>query len=195
MQTVAFSDFTVFHEVLKSIPNNYQLQLSNSSAIRYAQLFTIHPTLKVFCNRGTSGIDGSTSTAIGASLIHNAPTVFITGDLSFLYDSNALWNNYLRSDFRMIVVNNQGGGIFNLLPISKGPEAESYFNLLTTPHQTPLHKVIASLGLPVKVAVTKEDYQRELDEWTKNPKLTFLEVQFNDLANQDVYNNLKTVRI
>src|SRR5690606_39499412 len=69
--------------ILKSIPDNYQLQLSNSSTIRYTQLFNINPTLKVFCNRGTSGIDGSTSTAVGASLVSEKPTLLITGDLGF----------------------------------------------------------------------------------------------------------------
>ena len=68
LNKIEFSDFLVFHEVLKSIPINYQLQLANSSTVRYAQLFDIDASVKVYCNRGTSGIDGSTSTAIGASL-------------------------------------------------------------------------------------------------------------------------------
>ncbi len=86
------SDFKVFEQVLESIPNNCQLQISNSSIIRYAQLFSVKDSLHVFCNRGTSGIDGSTSTAIGAAFASENQTVFITGDLSFFYDSNALWN-------------------------------------------------------------------------------------------------------
>jgi len=116
VQQIDFSDMLVFHAISKSIPNNYQLQLSNSSTVRYAQLFDLNPSLNVFCNRGTSGIDGSTSTAVGASLYCTNPTVLVTGDLSFLYDSNALWNNYIRPDFRIIVVNNEGGGIFRILP-------------------------------------------------------------------------------
>lgn len=92
------------------------LQLSNSSTIRYAQLFPQKESITVFCNRGTSGIDGSTSTAIGASMVVNRPTVFVTGDLSFFYDSNALWNRYTPSDFRIIIINNAGGGIFRILP-------------------------------------------------------------------------------
>jgi len=84
----------------------------------------LKPSLRVFCNRGTSGIDGSTSTAIGASIYNKTPTLFITGDLSFLYDSNALWNSYLRPDLRIIVINNSGGGIFRILP---GKEDTSNF--------------------------------------------------------------------
>src|SRR5690606_35888876 len=60
-----FSDFSVYERVLKTIPDHYQLQLSNSSTIRYAQLFQLNNKLQVFCNRGTSGIDGCISTAVG----------------------------------------------------------------------------------------------------------------------------------
>jgi 2-succinyl-5-enolpyruvyl-6-hydroxy-3-cyclohexene-1-carboxylate synthase len=116
LERIPFSDFLAFHDVISNIPHNYQVQLANSSTVRYTQLFDMHASLRVFCNRGTSGIDGSTSTAIGASLIDEHPTLLITGDLSLLYDSNGLWNSYIRPDFRIIVVNNGGGGIFRILP-------------------------------------------------------------------------------
>ena len=121
---IDFSDMSAFDQISSNIPEDYQLQLANSSTVRYAQLFDLKPSLQVFCNRGTSGIDGSTSTAIGASIYNKTPTLFITGDLSFLYDSNALWNDYLRSDLRIIVINNSGGGIFRILP---GRETSSNF--------------------------------------------------------------------
>jgi 2-succinyl-5-enolpyruvyl-6-hydroxy-3-cyclohexene-1-carboxylate synthase len=70
----------------------------------------------MYCNRGTSGIDGSTSTAIGASIFNKKPTFFISGDLSFFYDSNALWNNYIPNNLKIILINNGGGGIFRILP-------------------------------------------------------------------------------
>ena len=125
---IPFSDFTVFETVLKSIPNHSNIQSANSSTIRYLQLFDLNKTLKVFCNRGTSGIDGSTSTAIGAATISNSQTVFITGDLSFFYDSNALWNNYIPNSFRIILINNQGGGIFRILPGPKNTDTfDTYF--------------------------------------------------------------------
>jgi 2-succinyl-5-enolpyruvyl-6-hydroxy-3-cyclohexene-1-carboxylate synthase len=113
---VKFSDLKAFEIVLSALPKNIQLQISNSAAIRYAQLFEIDNTIQVFCNRGTSGIDGSTSTAIGAAVGSGKPTVLITGDVSFLYDSNALWNNYIPNNFKIILMNNGGGGIFRILP-------------------------------------------------------------------------------
>ncbi|MEM0516994.1 2-succinyl-5-enolpyruvyl-6-hydroxy-3-cyclohexene-1-carboxylic-acid synthase [Aequorivita flava] len=125
---IPYSDFMVFCEIFHLLPQNIQLQLSNSATIRYAQLFNISPSISVFCNRGTSGIDGSTSTAIGAALASKLPTIFITGDLSFFYDSNALWNNYIPQDFKIIVINNGGGGIFRILPGEKNTELfNTYF--------------------------------------------------------------------
>ncbi|WP_298553702.1 thiamine pyrophosphate-binding protein [uncultured Algibacter sp.] len=128
METIPFSDFKVFNTVLKSIPETYILQSGNSSTIRYMQLFKINKTIDVFCNRGTSGIDGSTSTAIGCAVVNDKPTVLITGDLSFFYDSNALWNNYIPKNFRIIIVNNKGGGIFRILPGHKNTDNfDAYF--------------------------------------------------------------------
>jgi 2-succinyl-5-enolpyruvyl-6-hydroxy-3-cyclohexene-1-carboxylate synthase len=127
VKSIPFCDFKVFDSVLKHIPSNSMVQSSNSSTIRYLQLFNLNSSLTVFCNRGTSGIDGSTSTAVGASCVSEKPTVFITGDLSFFYDSNALWNNYIPSNFRIIIINNRGGGIFRILPGNKNSENFSTF--------------------------------------------------------------------
>ena len=93
--------------------------MSNSATIRYAQLFDIKEGVQVFCNRGTSGIDGSTSTAVGAAVASESPTLLITGDLSFFYDSNGLWNKHIPANFKIIVINNGGGGIFRILPGEK----------------------------------------------------------------------------
>ena len=128
LKEIPFSDFKVFDYILKSIPNNSLFQVSNSSAIRYIQLFDVNKTLQVFCNRGTSGIDGSTSTAIGTASVVEKQTVFVTGDLSFFYDSNALWNQYIPKSFRIILINNSGGGIFRILPGHKNtPNFDAFF--------------------------------------------------------------------
>lgn len=128
LSKIPFSDFTVFDKVIPSLPKNSQLQISNSSAIRYAQLVDIDPSIAVFCNRGTSGIDGSTSTAVGAALASGQETILITGDISFLYDSNALWNNYIPKNFKIILLNNGGGGIFRILPgHQETPVFNTYF--------------------------------------------------------------------
>src|SRR5690606_11278642 len=105
--------------------------LSNSAVVRYSQLFSIKPGLEIYCNRGTSGIDGSTSTAIGSAVGSAKETVLITGDLSFLYDSNALWNNYIHKNFKIVIINNGGGGIFRILPGEKDtPNFDKYFETI-----------------------------------------------------------------
>lgn len=116
MQTIPFSDLKSFHIIWNNLPQNIQLQISNSAVIRYAQLFETNESIDVYCNRGTSGIDGSTSTAIGSAVVSQKPVVHICGDISFFYDSNALWNNYIPQNFKIIIINNSGGGIFRILP-------------------------------------------------------------------------------
>lgn len=116
LSKIPFSDFKAFDQIMAVLPANSQLQISNSSAIRYAQLIDLDPSIEVYCNRGTSGIDGSTSTAIGAAYANPKQTTLITGDIGFLYDSNALWNKYIPKNFKIILINNGGGGIFRILP-------------------------------------------------------------------------------
>jgi 2-succinyl-5-enolpyruvyl-6-hydroxy-3-cyclohexene-1-carboxylate synthase len=116
LRSVPFSDLKVFDIIINELPQGIILQLSNSATVRYAQLFDMDRSVEVFCNRGTSGIDGSTSTAIGCAVVGKKQTFLVTGDLSFFYDSNALWNNYIPNNFRIILINNSGGGIFRILP-------------------------------------------------------------------------------
>lgn len=131
MQNIPFTDFKAFQHILKFLPKNSVLQLGNSAIVRYAQLFMLDNSLHVFCNRGTSGIDGSTSTAIGAAVATHKPVVFITGDLSFFYDANGLWNNYIPKNFKIILINNNGGGIFRILPGEKDtPNFDKYFETI-----------------------------------------------------------------
>ncbi len=115
LRDVKFSDLKVFQILSNKIPSNYKIQASNSSPVRYFQLFDLKNNNAMFCNRGTSGIDGCTSTAIGMAA-KDAPVVLVTGDLSFLYDMNALGIKYIPNHFRIIIINNQGGGIFKILP-------------------------------------------------------------------------------
>ncbi len=133
LKEIPFSDFVAFERIIKNIPKGYQVHLANSSTVRYAQLFTMDQSLQVFCNRGTSGIDGSTSTAVGSSIHSKAPTLLLTGDLSFFYDSNALWNKYMRPDFRIVLINNSGGGIFRILPGKE--DTEEFETFFETSHE------------------------------------------------------------
>lgn len=109
-----WSDFRVFDFVLKNLPA-CNLHLGNSTPIRYAQLFEMRDDIEYFSNRGTSGIDGCSSTAAGVAYLSNKLNVLMTGDVSFYYDSNAWWNNYLKGNLKIILINNKGGNIFRII--------------------------------------------------------------------------------
>jgi 2-succinyl-5-enolpyruvyl-6-hydroxy-3-cyclohexene-1-carboxylate synthase len=183
LKTIPFSDFSVFNTLLKSLPKQSNLQVSNSSTIRYSQLFQMPKQIKVFCNRGTSGIDGSTSTAIGAALATKERTTFITGDLSFFYDSNALWNNYIPKNFRIIVINNEGGGIFRILPGHKNTDNfDMYFE---TKHKLSAKQLCEMYGFKYSKANDQTTLDKELEFFyntAKQPKLleVFTPSRIND---------------
>ncbi|MEN9400071.1 MAG: 2-succinyl-5-enolpyruvyl-6-hydroxy-3-cyclohexene-carboxylic-acid synthase [Bacteroidota bacterium] len=124
-----YADLGVFDVMHDYLPENSVLHMANSSVVRYCQLFDPINSVDYYCNRGTSGIDGSTSTAVGAAAAdEDRLHVIVTGDISFFYDSNALWNRYIGQNFRIILVNNQGGGIFNIIPgPASTPQREAYF--------------------------------------------------------------------
>lgn len=172
---IPFSDFKVFDFICQNVPKNSQLQVSNSSAIRYLQLFDLDKSIQVFCNRGTSGIDGSTSTAIGAALATNLPTILITGDISFLYDSNALWNNYIPKNFKIILLNNSGGGIFRILPGHQ--ETETFNRYFETSHQLNASHLAKMYGFDYFEANDEATLQQQYKSFlNQNEKPSILEI-------------------
>ncbi len=188
----SYSDLKVFEQVLSSIPNNSNLQLSNSSTIRYTQLFDVNKTLHVFCNRGTSGIDGSTSTAIGAAFAKKNQTVFITGDLSFFYDSNGLWNNYIPNNFRIIIINNNGGGIFRFIP---GPQKTNATHYFETPHQLTAKHLAKMYNFAYKSVLDLESLKIALESFyiaSHQPKILeiFTPKEVNDVVLKNYFKNV-----
>lgn len=186
LKQLPFSDFAVFEQLLRGIPEGYQVHLANSTAVRYTQFFPMHSSWQVYCNRGTAGIDGSTSTAVGASIHHPTPTVLLTGDLGFFYDSNALWNNYIRPDFRIIVINNAGGGIFKLLPGKE--ETEAYTTFLETPHQLTAEHLAKMYGFAYYVATDAAQLAQQLQGFYEaSPQPKILEIHTPQQINPEVF--------
>jgi len=126
-----FNEFTAMYKALQLLPDGTALHLANSMAVRYANILGVPPgrQVEVFANRGTSGIDGCTSTAVGAALAQPArPVVLLTGDVAFFYDRNALWHNYPTPNLRVVLLNNHAGGIFRLIDGPRQqPELEEFF--------------------------------------------------------------------
>ncbi|MDR0230092.1 MAG: 2-succinyl-5-enolpyruvyl-6-hydroxy-3-cyclohexene-1-carboxylic-acid synthase [Flavobacteriaceae bacterium] len=193
LQQAPFSDFKAMELLIPTLPQDSILQISNSSTIRYAQLLPINDTIEVFCNRGTSGIDGSTSTAIGAAIGSDKQTVLITGDIGFLYDSNALWNNYTPSNFKIIILNNQGGSIFRSLP---GHQDTDVFN---TYFETTHQHTAEQLAKMYDYAYYKSDDEASLIEnlelfWSNNTVPSILEIftptKINNVVLSDYFKNM-----
>lgn len=193
LTTAPHSDLKAFERIIATIPHHTQVHFSNSAVIRYSQLFAMHRSLPVFCNRGTSGIDGSTSTAIGAAFTYEGATLFVTGDLSFFYDSNALWNSYIPANFRIILVNNSGGGIFRIIP---GPSTSNALRYFETPHCLTAKHLCAMYGFEYEEASDTEQVQKALDAFydaSDRPKLLeiFTDSRHNDGILKEYINHIK----
>lgn len=128
LRGLPWSDFKALSMVFGNIPAGWNVHLSNGTPVRYAQLFDCSGLHRCDCNRGVSGIDGCTSTALGASIGYNGVTLLITGDMSFQYDLAAITSELLTPRFKIIVMDNGGGGIFRFISSTRElPELQPYF--------------------------------------------------------------------
>ncbi|MDA3942126.1 MAG: 2-succinyl-5-enolpyruvyl-6-hydroxy-3-cyclohexene-1-carboxylic-acid synthase [Bacteroidetes bacterium] len=171
-----YSDLKVFDMLLNTIPQHYDIHLANSTPVRYAQLFDFKKSYNFYSNRGTSGIDGCSSTAVGSCFAVQKPSLLITGDLAFFYDSNAFWNPYVSPFLKVIIINNQGGGIFRFIdgPAKTGL-LESHFEAR---HQTRAKNLAATYGLHYFEADSLESLTKILPEFYKpQSKAALLEIQ------------------
>lgn len=185
MSKLEFSDLKVYDILMDIIPAKTQIQSSNSSVIRYLQLFDRKYGQEMFCNRGTSGIEGSTSTAIGVSIYSKKPVVFITGDISFFYDSNALWNNYIPENFKIIIVNNGGGSIFKIIQDSS---ISSQFNrFFKAEHELNAEKLAHNFGFKYIRVDAKKDLEKSLYGFIDDNSLpSILEVNTSKIDNEKI---------
>ena len=168
MKVINFSDLKVFEILTNWIPKKYNIQAANSTPIRYFQLFDLKNKNMMFANRGTSGIDGSTSTAIGSSVQNDSPVLLVTGDLSFFYDVNALWNNHIPKNFRIIIINNSGGGIFKILPGFK--ENNLFSEFIETQHNLSARLIAKMFNFNYTRVSTKFGLNLYLRTFFKNSK-------------------------
>lgn len=191
----SFSELHATDVLLRNLPDAINLQLANSSCVRYVSwLGELNPSWRINSNRGTSGIDGCSSTAVGAALVNNQMTVLLTGDLAFLYDRNAFWHQHIPDNLRIVVINNQGGGIFTLID---GPTSfPKQLNYFTTPHQQDLSQVARSMGLSFRSCNNKASMQRELRSFLQPDQGPgILEVRIDMQSNARIFKQFKSIRI
>ena len=173
---VEYSDFYVYSQLMKALPKGSYLQMGNSAAVRYIQLISQRYDIIYHGNRGTSGIDGCSSTAAGAAWLNSDKlTVLMSGDVSFFYDINALWHKYLSPNLRLIIINNRGGGIFRII---KGPHStnqlEEYFE---SRHHINAEHAAITYGLDYYKAENKEELNEAMGHFFKaKPKASILEI-------------------
>lgn len=188
-----FSEYKASYAVSKAIPKNFALHLANSMPVRYANLLrAIQPGVAVYCNRGTSGIDGTNGTAVGHALSSEKGVLLWTGDLSFFYDRNAFFHHHDLSNLRIVVMNNQGGGIFRLINGPKSlPELEGYFE---TRHQHSARFIAEEFGFDYFAAQDENSLDNGLKElFNGNQKKKILEIFTEPSKNEAVYNKIKNI--
>ena len=150
----SWSDLKAFSIMLPLL--NGDLHLSNGTPIRYQQLFNSNKNIKsIYCNRGVSGIDGCTSTAIGHSLLSTKPTILISGDLSAQYDIGGLGITKIPTSFKMIVMCNGGGNIFRFISSTSNlPEVDEYF---ATKSNLPIEEISKGYGFKFFKATSEHE--------------------------------------
>ncbi len=168
------------------------IHYANSTAIRLANIFAQH---SVYCNRGVNGIDGSLSTAAGFSCVTDDSVFCVIGDLSFFYDQNALWNQNLRGNFRILLLNNGKGGIFNLLKGLEHSPARDQF--VAAEHHTSAEGICQQNNVKYLKAANMEELQQGISTLLnmESSRPVLLEV-FTDPAEdervfKDYYKTLK----
>lgn len=152
-----WSDFKAVSNLVDSLAPDINIHVSNGTAIRYIQLCDSSRLGRVECNRGVSGIDGCTSTAVGSASVYDGMTLLLTGDMCAQYDMGALASTLIDSRFKMAVLNNAGGGIFRFIETTRNlPELERYF---ATEVRLPLQQLAEGFGFDYYCA-------KSLDEFT-----------------------------
>jgi 2-succinyl-5-enolpyruvyl-6-hydroxy-3-cyclohexene-1-carboxylate synthase len=176
----------VYETIIKKIPAGSYIHAGNSTPVRYLQLFQSKQGVRYVSNRGTSGIDGSLSTAAGAAMADSGLHVAIVGDLSFIYDSNAFWNNHLPANLRVIVVDNDGGNIFRLIETS--PLIDPVMHYFETPHRVNIAKLCEAFGLKYFHADSAENLKPKIDEFFKPIEFAgVLHIKTSGITSSQVY--------
>jgi 2-succinyl-5-enolpyruvyl-6-hydroxy-3-cyclohexene-1-carboxylate synthase len=187
-----FNEFAVIKILMDSIPAGSQLHLANSMSVRYANYIGIdfNQNIEVFANRGTSGIDGCVSTAVGQALTTDKLVFLLVGDVAFFYDRNGLWNRYLPDNLRIILLNNHGGGIFRIIDgPNKQAELADYFE---TVQPMNAKNTANDAGLTYFFSKNQEEFAESLLEFvSKSAKPQLLEIETDSVQNAIIFKDFK----
>jgi len=190
VESIEFCDLKAFKLIGQKMPVDTIIHLGNSSPVRYALIHNRVENAMYFSNRGTAGIDGCLSTAVGFASDSDKINTIILGDLSFFYDSNALWNKYIGPNLRIIVIHNGGGNIFGMI---KGPSDSPAFAEHFLAENTHKAEVLAkAFGLDYFKAENESELTQALEDFysPKQQQVALLEVFTNEEVNVRLFREL-----
>lgn len=185
-----YQELLVVNKVLVGLPKYIILHLSNSMMVRYVNFLGLtDSSIHVACNRGTSGIDGSVSTAVGTAMSTEKEVVLMTGDMAFFYDRNAFWHNHLPNNLKIILLNNHGGGIFRLIKgPSQQPELEEYFE---TEQRLSAKYLAEEFGLGYFSCQDLQSLQKAIPEFmASSGRTSILEIETDTVENKALYDQI-----
>lgn len=176
-ETNHLTDGHIYEELSVQIPDNWSIFFSNSFSARDRSMFGHWNTQSMFTNRGASGIDGITSTALGVGIGSNSCEILFTGDLAFLHDTNALLNQQsLKNPLVVVVLNNKGGSIFRMLPIAD--YNEFFTQYFETPQSADISKLCESYGTAYQRIETVDELEAfKINEFVENSDSKLLVVE------------------
>ncbi len=191
-----FTELSAVAQILKQIPETAVLHVSNSMSVRNAAYMAqyLHPSIKVYCNRGVSGIDGCSSTALGMAMADQEHQhVLLSGDLAFLYDINAYFVHTVPANFKVVVMNNGGGGIFKILDgPDKMPELQPF---VFTPQNIQIKALSEAYGLQYLKADSTDALSSEFDQLLQTKQAAVLEIRTNADTNAKQFKQFKNHKI
>jgi 2-succinyl-5-enolpyruvyl-6-hydroxy-3-cyclohexene-1-carboxylate synthase len=191
----AFKEETMLNELsaigsfLALLPAQSVLHIANSMSIRYVAFWGLSTAVNCMSNRGTSGIDGCLSTAVGAALAApNLKHFVLIGDLAFFYDSNALWTPEIPPNLHIVLLNNKGGMIFNMIP---GPAQSVAHPQITSPHNLNAEFICKGYGVDYTLVKNQTEWSEVLPKFMSHSKANLLEIQTSTENNIRIWNKLK----
>ncbi|GAB2568548.1 2-succinyl-5-enolpyruvyl-6-hydroxy-3-cyclohexene-1-carboxylic-acid synthase [Spirosoma areae] len=186
------TDWWAVQTVLEHLPENSDLHLANSMPVRYANLCGLSERqhIRVWANRGVSGIDGCLSTAVGAALMTSELVTVLIGDVAFFYDRNALWSAPVPPNLRIVLLNNDSGHIFRLIDgPSRQPELETYFE---TPHGYTAKNTALDAQVGYQAAASADHLRLLLpDFFSPGHQAKLLELSTDKYANQTQFDTYR----
>ncbi len=161
MPALPYSNCYICRQTMALLPAKSMLHLGNSSIVRIAQYFSLDESIRIFCNRGVHGIDGSMSAFIGQAAVSERLSFLMLGDLSFFYDLNALWNRHVGCNVRILLFNNGGASMFhfNTRGLENFPSLDRN---AAAGHESSAKGWVESRGFTYLSASTKEEIDRLL---------------------------------